>query len=180
MASTGDTRQTRLMSEFQENSDLDARAAVGFRFAVVVSRFNDDITESLLDGVQTTLAAHGASSPNIVVYKVPGSFELAMTAARLVDKRFDAIICLGAIIKGETPHFDYLCSSVAHGIQKVATGSGTPIIWGVLTCEQREHAEARAGGNKGNKGTEAAIAAIEMVNLFSLISEGHPEITPSH
>jgi|TARA_B100001750_G_C15130916_1_gene409764 6,7-dimethyl-8-ribityllumazine synthase len=158
------------MSEFHENNDLDPRAAAGFRFAVVVSRFNADITEELLNGVQTTLTAHGASSPNVAVYKVPGSFELPMTAARLVNERFDAIICLGAIIKGETPHFDYLCSTVAHGIQKVATSSGTPIIWGVLTCEQREHAEARAGGSKGNKGTEAAIAAIEMVNLFSLIS----------
>jgi|TARA_B100000745_G_scaffold298438_1_gene247104 6,7-dimethyl-8-ribityllumazine synthase len=155
------------MSEFRKNNDLDPKAAAGFCFAVVVSQFNADITEELLEGVQTTLTAHGASRPDISVYEVPGSFELPMTAARLVTERcFDAIICLGAIIKGETPHFDYLCSSVTHGIQEVAINSGTPIIWGVLTCVQREDAEARAGGNKGNKGTEAAIAAIEMVNLF--------------
>ena len=155
------------MSEFCKNNDLDPKAAAGFCFAVVVSQFNADITEELLEGVQTTLTAHGASRPDISVYEVPGSFELPMTAARLVTERcFDAIICLGAIIKGETPHFDYLCSSVTHGIQEVAINSGTPIIWGVLTCVQREDAEARAGGNKGNKGTEAAIAAIEMVNLF--------------
>ena len=167
------------MSEFLENGDLGPKAAEGFRFAVVVSRFNADITEALFEGVQTTLTAHGASSSNISVYEVPGSFELPMTVARLIDERFDAIICLGAIIKGETPHFDYLCSSVAHGIQEVAVHSGTPAIWGVLTCEQREHAVARAGGNKGNKGTEAAITAIKMAKLFSLIPERHPERTSS-
>ena len=168
------------MSEFLENGDLGPKAAEGFRFAVVVSRFNADITEALFEGVQTTLTAHGASSSNISVYEVPGAFELPMTVARLSDERFDAIICLAAIIKGETPHFDYLSSSVAHGIQEVAVHSGTPAIWGVLTCEQREHAVARAGGNKGNKGTEAAIAAIKMAKLFSLIPERRPERTSSH
>ncbi len=167
------------MSEFLENGDLGPKAAEGFRFAVVVSRFNADITEALFEGVQTTLTAHGASSSNISVYEVPGAFELPMTVARLSDERFDAIICLAAIIKGETPHFDYLSSSVAHGIQEVAAHSGTPAIWGVLTCEQREHAVARAGGNKGNKGTEAAIAAIKMAKLFSLIPERHPETASS-
>jgi len=167
------------MSEFLDNSELGPKAAAGFRFAVVVSRFNADITEALLAGAQTALASHGASNSNISVYEVPGSFELPMTVARLIDERFDAIICLGAIIKGETPHFDYLCSSVAHGIQEVAVHSGTPAIWGVLTCEQREHAVARAGGNKGNKGTEAAITAIKMAKLFSLIPERHPETTSS-
>ena len=168
------------MSEFLENGDLGPKAAEGFRFAVVVSRFNADITEALFEGVQTTLTAHGASSSNISVYEVPGSFELPMTVARLSDERFDAIICLAAIIKGETPHFDYLSSSVSHGIQEVAVHSGTPAIWGVLTCEQREHAVARAGGNKGNKGTEAAIAAIKMAKLFSLIPERRPERASSH
>ena len=109
-----------------------------------------------------------------MVYEVPGAFELPMTASRLADGRCDAIVCLGALIKGQTPHFDYLCSSVSRGIQEVAVRSGIPVIFGVLTCAHRDHAEARAGGDNGNKGAEAAIAAIEMVTLFSSISaESH-------
>ena len=158
------------MSESRQHADLGPDAAAGFRFAVIVSRFNHDITGALLDGARAALAAHGAAGNDIVVYDVPGAFELPMTAARLADGRFDAIICLGALIKGETPHFEYLCSAVVHGIQEVGVRSGVPAIFGVLTCEHRDHAEARAGGDKGNKGAEAAIAAIEMVNLFSSIS----------
>ncbi len=162
------------MSESRENADLGPDAAAGFRFAVIVSRFNHDITGALLDGARATLAAHGAAGKDIVVYDVPGAFELPMTASHLADGRFDAIICLGALIKGETPHFEYLCSAVAHGIQEVGVRSGVPAIFGVLTCEHLDHAEARAGGDKGNKGAEAAIAAIEMVNLFASISaESH-------
>jgi len=162
------------MSESRQHADLGPDAAVGFRFAVIVSRFNHDITAALLDGARTTLAAHGAAEDDIVVYDVPGAFELPMAASRLAAGRFAAIICLGALIKGETPHFEYLCSAVAHGIQEVGIRSGVPVIFGVLTCEHRDHAEARAGGDKGNKGAEAAIAAIEMVSLFSSISaESH-------
>ena len=158
------------MSELRQEADLGPDAAAGFRFALVVSRFNHDITGALLDGAWTTLAGHGADADDIVVHGVPGAFELPMTASRLADSDFDAIICLGALIKGETPHFDYLSSAVAHGIQEVAIRSGIPAIFGVLTCARREDAEARAGGEKGNKGAEAAIAAIEMVNLFSSMS----------
>ena len=108
------------MSEFLDNSELGPKAAAGFRFAVVVSRFNADITEALLAGVQTALAAHGASSSNIFVYKVPGSFELPMTVARLIDERFDAIICLGAIIKGETPHFEIISKATINAMMDLS------------------------------------------------------------
>lgn len=163
------------MSRLREHADLEPDAAAGFRFAVVVSRFNGEITGALLEGAQQTLQQHGAASDAVQVYEVPGAFELPMTAARLADGGVDAIICLGALIKGETPHFDYLGASVAHGICDVAVRSGVPVIFGVLTCEQREHAEARAGGARGNKGAEAALAAIEMADLFASISSGGPD-----
>jgi len=157
------------MSELREKADLDANAAAGFRFTIVVSRFNADITGALLDGARETLRNHGADDAAIAVYEVPGAFELPMAAAQLSAGATDAIICLGAVIKGETPHFDYLCTAVANGVEKVAIETGVPTIFGVLTCEQREHAEARAGGAKGNKGSEAALAAIEMAALFAAI-----------
>jgi len=141
---------------------------------VIVSRFNDEITGALLEGARATLQSHGAAADAVEVYEVPGAFELPVAASRLADGRADAIICLGALIRGETPHFDYLASAVSHGITDVALRSGVPVIFGVLTCEHREQAEARAGGDRGNKGAEAAIAAIEMVNLFASISPGGP------
>ena len=162
------------MSELRENADLKPDAASGFRFAVVVSRFNGDITSALLDGARRTLQQHGAAPDAVQVHEVPGAFELPMTASKLADGRVDAIICLGALIKGETPHFDYLGTAVATGICDVAVRSGVPVIFGVLTCERRQHAEARAGGEKGNKGAEAAIAAIEMAALYASISAGGP------
>lgn len=162
------------MSELRENADLKPDAASGFRFALVVSRFNGDITSALLEGARRTLRQHGAAAEAVQVYEVPGAFELPMTASQLADGSVDAIICLGALIKGETPHFDYLGAAVAHGICDVAVSSGVPVIFGVLTCERREHAEARAGGEKGNKGAEAAIAAIEMAVLYASISAGGP------
>jgi len=161
------------MSELREHSDMSSDAAAGFRFAVVVSRFNHDITGALLDGARATFERYGAAPEAVEVYEVPGAFELPMTAAKLAAGRCDAVVCLGALIKGETPHFEYLGSAVAHGAQEVAVRSGVPVIFGVLTCATRQHAEARAGGDRGNKGAEAAIAAIEMANLFATIaSEG--------
>lgn len=157
------------MSELREKADLDADAAAGFRFTIVVSRFNADLTGALLDGARETLRSYGADDAAIAVHEVPGAFELPMAAARLARSSTDAIICLGALIKGETPHFEHLCSAVANGVEKVAIDTGVPTIFGVLTCEQREHAEARAGGAKGNKGSEAALAAIEMAALFAAI-----------
>lgn len=171
------------MSQIRQQADLEPGAAAGFRFALLVSRFNGDITGALLEGARTALQHHGAAADAVHVYEVPGAFELPMTAAKLADRGFDAIICLGALIRGETPHFDYLAAAVAGGISDTAMRSGVPVIFGVLTCERREQAEARAGGDRGNKGTEAALAAIEMANLFATISpgrgsDGHPTSSP--
>ncbi len=160
------------MSDLREHADLSSDAAAAFRFAVVVSRYNHDITGALLEGALATLEAHGAAAAAVQVHQVPGAFELPMAAAKLTDGSVDAVICLGALIKGETPHFEHLCSSVARAIGDLAVHSGVPVIFGVLTCDQRRHAEARAGGEKGNKGVEAAIAAIEMAALFASISTG--------
>lgn len=160
------------MSDLQQHSDLAADAAADLRFALVVSRFNEDITSALRDGAMQTLAAYGAPADSVRVHQVPGAFELPMTAARLTDGRVDAIICLGALVRGETPHFDYLSQAVAQGIEQVAVRSGVPVIFGVLTCDTRAHALARAGGDKGNKGAEAALAAIEMALLFATLRRG--------
>ncbi|MGD8331004.1 MAG: 6,7-dimethyl-8-ribityllumazine synthase [Acidobacteriota bacterium] len=157
------------MSDLQQHSDLAADAAAGLRFALVVSRFNEDITAALLDGALESLSALGAAAGDLRVVQVPGAFELPMTAARLADGRVDAIICLGALVRGETPHFEYLSQAVAQGIEQVAVHSGVPVIFGVLTCDSRAHALARAGGDKGNKGAEAALAAVEMALLFAAL-----------
>lgn len=169
------------MSDLRQHADLSSDAAAAFRFAVVVSRFNGDITGALLDGALQTLEEHGALPDAVRVHQVPGAFELPMAAAKLADGGVDAVICLGALIKGETSHFEHLCAAVAKGIEEVAVRSGVPVIFGVLTCEERRHAEARAGGDKGNKGAEAAIAAIEMAGLFASISRrsGSDGQTPS-
>jgi 6,7-dimethyl-8-ribityllumazine synthase len=158
------------MTDLRRHADLSSDAAAAFRFAVVVSRFNGDITGALLDGALQTLEEHGAGPDAVRVHQVPGAFELPMAAAKLADGGADAVICLGALIKGETPHFEHLCAAVANGIEEVAVRSGVPVIFGVLTCEERYQAKARAGGDKGNKGAEAAIAAIEMADLFASIS----------
>ena len=160
------------MSDVRQPTDLSPDAAAPFRFAVVVSRFNGDITTALLEGALKTLENHGAEPSAVRVYEVPGAFELPMAAAKLAVAGADAVICLGALIKGETPHFEHLCAAVASGIEEVAIRSGIPVIFGVLTCGERRHAEARAGGDKGNKGAEAAFAAVEMADLFASISTG--------
>ncbi len=169
------------MSDLRQHAELSSDAAAAFRFDVVVSRFNGDITGALLDGALQTLEEHGAASDAVRVHQVPGAFELPMAAAKLTDGGADVVICLGALIKGETPHFEHLCAAVATGIEEVAVRSGVPVIFGVLTCEQRGHAKARAGGDKGNKGAESALAAIEMAVLFASISRrsGADGQTPS-
>ena len=134
-----------------------------------MSRTNAAITEALLEGALGALGVHGARDEAVRVCRVPGAFELPMTAAKLANSGADAIICIGALIRGETPHFDYLSAAVARGIQEVAIDSGIPTVFGVLTCDSMEQATARAGGDKGNKGAEAAIAAIEMAVLFAAL-----------
>ena len=141
--------------------------AEGFRFAVIVSRFNDFITSRLVDGAMDALKRHGAVDENVSVVKVPGAFETPVAARKLVESgQFDAVICLGAVIRGATPHFDYVAAEVSKGIAVVALESRVPVTFGVLTTDSLEQAIERAGSKSGNKGYEAAMAAIEMVNLF--------------
>lgn len=140
--------------------------AKGFKFGIIVSRFNDFISNRLLEGALDALQKHGARDTDVEVVKVPGSFEIPLVAKRMVLlKRFDSIICLGAVIRGATPHFEYISSEVAKGIANTSLESGMPVIFGVLTTDNIEQAIERAGV-KNNKGWDAAITAIEMVNLL--------------
>jgi len=142
-------------------------SAAGFRFAVIVSRFNESITESLRAAARQTLADAGAPDRAVDEYRVPGAFELPQAARAVAETgRVDAVICLGCVIRGETPHFEYISSAVAHGVMQAAGDTGLPVIFGVLTTDTPAQAEERAGQNPGNKGREAAIAAIEMAVLF--------------
>ncbi len=144
--------------------------ADGFRFAIVVSRFNDFVSGKLVDGALDALVRHGASAEDIVLVKVPGAFEIPMTAKRLaVSGKFDAVICTGAVIRGGTPHFDYVASEVSKGIAAVSLETGIPVTFGVLTTDNLEQAIERSGSKAGNKGAEAAIAAIEMVDVLRQI-----------
>ena len=139
----------------------------GFKFAVVVSRFNDFICSRLVDGAMDALLRHGANKEQVLIVKVPGAFEIPLVAKKLAEgNRHDAIICLGAVIRGATPHFDYVAAEVSKGIAAVALESRVPVTFGVLTTDNLEQAIERAGSKSGNKGYEAAMAAIEMVNLF--------------
>lgn len=143
-----------------------ALRAEGLSIALVVSRFNDFVTNRLLAGALDALERLGADEKNIAVYKVPGSMELPLVAKRLAaTRKWDAIICLGTIIRGETPHFDLVASEVAKGIALAALETGVPIIFGVITADTLEQAINRAGAKSGNKGFEAAMAAVEMANL---------------
>ncbi|MBN1277300.1 MAG: 6,7-dimethyl-8-ribityllumazine synthase [Deltaproteobacteria bacterium] len=142
-------------------------SADGFSFAIVVSRFNDFICSKLTEGAIDALARHGASDEQISLIKVPGAFETPLVAKRLAKSgNYDAVICLGAVIRGATPHFDYVAAEVSKGIASVSLESGVPVTFGVLTTDNLEQAIDRAGSKSGNKGYDAAMAAIEMVNLF--------------
>ena len=141
--------------------------AEGFRFAVIVSRFNDFICSRLVEGAMDALMRHGASEKNVVLVKVPGAFEMPLVAKKLAESsKYDVVICLGAVIRGATPHFDYVAAEVSKGIASVALDSNVPITFGVLTTDTLEQAIERAGSKSGNKGYEAAMASIEMANLF--------------
>ncbi len=143
---------------------LDAK---GLRVAVIASRFNNFITDRLIDGAVDCLVRHGADEDQIVVYRVPGSFELPLAAQRVVSAgSVDAVVCLGAMIRGQTPHFDFIASEVTKGIAQVSLDSGIPVTFGVITADSLEQAVDRAGAKVGNKGFEAASGAIEMVNLI--------------
>ena len=145
-------------------------SAEGKKFALVVGRFNDFITAKLLSGALDALVRSGAADEDLEVVKVPGAFEIPLVAKKMAKTgRFDAVICLGAVIRGSTPHFDYVSAEVSKGIAMVGMESEIPIIFGVITTDTIEQAIERAGTKAGNKGWSAAIDAVEMANLFELI-----------
>ncbi len=149
--------------------------AAGYRFAIIVSRFNEDITEGLLTGARAALESAHVRADDMTVVRVPGAFEIPITARRLADTgRFDAVICLGCVIKGETMHFEYIASAVSQGIMDVGTATGIPVTFGVLTTLTDEQAAVRAAAGAENKGREAALAAVEMATLWRLIGEVEP------
>lgn len=138
-----------------------------FKFAIVVARFNSFITDRLLEGALDCLRRHGAKEENLEIFRVPGAFEIPLLAKKIAKKKgVDAIICLGAVIKGDTPHFHYIASETTKGIAQVSLETEKPISFGVITAETLEEAIERAGTKAGNKGFEAALSAIEMVNLM--------------
>ncbi len=142
-------------------------SAEGFRFAIVMGRFNDFITSKLVEGAMDALKRHGADEEQISLIKVPGAFEIPLIAKKLAESgRYNAIICLGAVIRGSTPHFEYVAAEVSKGIATVALETKIPVTFGVLTTENLEQAIERAGSKSGNKGWDAAVSAMEMVNLL--------------
>ncbi len=144
----------------------------GARFAIVAARFNAAITDALLEGAVATLAEHGVPNDHVSIVQVPGAFEIPITAKRLAASgRFEAIITLGAVVRGGTPHFEYVAGECARGISRVALQENVPVIFGVLTTDTDEQAQARAGGREGNKGCEAAIAGLEMVTLLRRLQD---------
>jgi 6,7-dimethyl-8-ribityllumazine synthase len=154
------------MGEYAAPAELDAS---GMRIAIAVARFNADVTEPLLDGARRTLDKYGATDVDVV--RVPGAFELPLVARALARSgRADAVICIGAVVRGDTPHFDYVAGECAAGITRVVLDTGVPVIFGVLTVDTREQAIERIGGKEGHKGEEAAATAIEMVALLRAIA----------
>ncbi len=139
----------------------------GLKVAIIVSRFNSFITDKLLSGAIDGLMRHGVSDSDINVYHCPGAFEIPAAAKRIIEsKKNDAVICLGAVIRGETAHFEYVAGESAKGVGELSLNSNVPVIYGILTTDTVEQAVDRAGGKSGNKGFDVAISAIEMVNLF--------------
>lgn len=148
-------------------------SARGRSFGIVVSRFNGLVTEQLLQGAMDCLLRHGADAKDVTVYRCPGSFEIPQVALRVAaGGSVDAVICLGCVIRGATPHFDYIASEVTKGIGQVALQTGTPVAFGVLTTDSLEQALERAGAKAGNKGWDAALSAIELADLVRQLPEG--------
>lgn len=146
--------------------------AKGRKFGIVVARFNEFITQRLLEGAQDELLRYGAQEDDIEIVRAPGSFEIPYVASELAkSKKYDALICLGAVIKGHTPHFDYVAREVAKGIASIALATGVPVIFGVLTADTIEQAIERAGTKEGNRGRDAARSAMEMADLFAKLKK---------
>jgi len=151
-------------SQPKNQTELSAR---GFRFAIVASRWNERIVSELIDGAQRALTEASADASAIEIFRVPGAFEIPLTAQKAAETReFDAVICLGVIIRGDTPHFEYIAASAARGISEASLRTGVPLLFGVITADNVEQANDRAGADHNNKGYEAAMAAIEVVNLY--------------
>ena len=149
-----------------------ASRAPGCRFAIIVSRFNSEVTDGLLSGARAALSEAGVGDDDITLVRVPGAFELPVVAERLANTgRFDAIICLGCVIKGDTMHFEYISAAASQGIMDVSTASGVPVAFGLLTTLDDEQARVRSDDGPGNKGREAAMAAVEMATLWRHIGE---------
>lgn len=148
------------------------RTASGCRFAIVVSRFNEEITDGLLSGARRALAEASVQDEDVTILRVPGAFEIPVAALRAAETgRFDAVICIGCLIKGETMHFEYIAAAACHGIAEAAASTGVPMALGVLTTLTEEQAHERAAEGPGNKGREAALAAVEMAMLFRQFEE---------
>ena len=144
----------------------------GLKFGLVVSRFNEFITGKLLDGAEDALIRHGVKSADIDVVWTPGAFEIPLVAKKMVEKgKYSAVICLGAVVRGGTPHFDYIASEVTKGVAHVGLKTGVPVIYGVITADTLEQAIERAGTKMGNAGFAAAVSAIEMANLMQVLSK---------
>lgn len=143
----------------------------GRRFAIVVSRFNERVTERLLTGALACFEEHGAREGDIAVYSVPGAWELPVVARQAAHNGYAAVVAIGCVIRGDTPHFDYVAGGAAQGLAEVAASSGVPVVFGVLTTENLEQALDRAGGKHGNKGWEAAETALEMADLIGRMGE---------
>jgi 6,7-dimethyl-8-ribityllumazine synthase len=147
--------------------------AEGLKFCIIAARFNDFITSRLLDGALDGLIRNGAKDNDVTVVRVPGAFEIPVAAKIAASAgKYDAVICLGAVIRGATPHFDYVSAEVSKGVAAVGMEAGMPVIFGVLTTDSIEQAIERAGAKSGNKGFDAAVAAIEMTNLFKQLKKG--------
>lgn len=147
--------------------------AEGFSFAIITSRWNDFLTARLTEGALDALERLGADEKSVEIFKVPGSFEIPLTAQKVAESgKFDAVICLGAVIRGQTPHFDYVAGEAAKGIGQVGLKTGVPVLFGIVTADTLEQAIDRAGVKAGNKGFEAAMSAIELVNLYKEMEGG--------
>ena len=151
----------------QPGTNQGSLSAKGFRFAIVASRWNDSIVSRLIDGAREALGELSADETAVELFRVPGSFEIPLCALKAADSgKFDAVICLGVIIRGETPHFEYIAAETARGIGEASLKTGVPLLFGIITAENVNQANDRAGVKAGNKGYEAATAAVELVNLY--------------